>query len=83
MGPYTSGSGGSSALIVYPVSDELHVNQDFTLINTPLIISDQMTKGAKEIIAFKSGGGAVSEYVVLTCSDVTTRLSTKVSLLIL
>lgn len=69
MGPYTSGSGGSSALIVYPVEDNLYINQAFTLIQTPIIISDRMTNGAKEIIAYKSGGGTESGYVRLTCSD--------------
>jgi len=69
MGPYTSGSGGSSAMIVYPVDDKLNVNQKFTLIQTPIIISDQIANGAKEIISYKSGGGSESGYVKLTCSD--------------
>lgn len=69
MGPYTSGSGGSSGMIVYPVGEDLHVNQKFSLLRTPIIISDTMTKGAKEIIAYRSGGGGDSTYVRLTCSD--------------
>lgn len=69
IGPYTSGTGGSSAMIVYPVDGELHVNQQFTLINTPVIISDTLTNGAKEIIVYRSGGGADSTYVKLTCKD--------------
>jgi len=69
MGPYTSGSGGSSALIVYPIGDELHVNQQFSLVRTPVVISDTVTNGAKEIIALRSGGGVESSYVTLTCSD--------------
>jgi hypothetical protein len=69
MGPYTSGSGGSSAMIVYPVNDQLHVNQTMTLVQTPIIISDTITNGANEIIVYRSGGGAESTYVKLTCSD--------------
>jgi len=69
MGPYTSGSGGSSALIVHPIDDELNVNQQFSLVRTPVIISDTSTNGSKEIIALRSGGGVESSYVKLTCSD--------------
>lgn len=69
MGPYTSGTGGSSALIVNPVGEELCVNQGFTLMRTPIIISDTKTKGAKEIIVENSGGVVESNYVALTCSD--------------
>ncbi|GKT35699.1 hypothetical protein ADUPG1_003036, partial [Aduncisulcus paluster] len=69
MGPYTSGSGGSSAMIVYPVENNLYINQQFTLVQTPVIISDTMTKGAKEIIMFRSGGGAEATYVKLIAND--------------
>lgn len=69
MGPYTSGSGGSSAMIVVPAGGVLNVNQKLTLVNTPIIISDRITRGAHEIIALRSGGGAESEYVRLTASD--------------
>jgi hypothetical protein len=69
MGPYTSGTGGSSALIVYPVEDQLHVKQKFTLMQTPIIISEEMTDGAHEIIVYRSGGGIEEGYVRLTCSD--------------
>ncbi len=70
MGPYTSGTGGSTALhIIQTGTEGMQVNQVFTLIQTPIIISDKVTNGCKEIIAMRSGGGAASEYVVLTCSD--------------
>lgn len=69
MGMYTSGTGGDSALIVYPVGEELHVNQRFSLINEPIVISDKVTNGAKEIVVFRAGGGVEAEYVSLTCSD--------------
>jgi|GEM_PF-969291 len=69
MGPYTSGTGGSTALIVVQANGEMHVNQVLTLIHTPVIISDKITKGCREIIAMKRGGGANGNYAVLTCSD--------------
>jgi hypothetical protein len=69
MGPYTSGSGGSSALWVTENAGKLHVNQDFTIVNTPVIISDTVTNGAKEIVVPYYGGGAESQYSLLKCVD--------------
>lgn len=69
MGPYTSGSGGSSAMVVIPAGGVLNVNQKLTLVNTPVIISDRITRGVHEIIALRSGGGADTEYVRLTASE--------------
>lgn len=69
MGPYTSGTGGSTALHIIQTNTGLKVKQKFTLIQTPVIISDTVTNGAKELIVRKSGGGATSSYVVLTCKD--------------
>lgn len=69
MGPYTSGSGGNTALHITQTNAGMKVNQKFTLIQTPVIVSDKVTNGAQELIVRKSGGGAVSSYVVLTCSD--------------
>lgn len=69
MGPYTSGTGGSSALWVIESAGKLHVNQNFTLFNTPVIISDTITNGAKELIVPYYGGDAESQYSVLTCKD--------------
>lgn len=69
MGPYTSGSGGSSALWVVESAGELHVNEDFTLVNTPVIISNKVTNGCKELVIPYYGGGAESAYSILSCSD--------------
>jgi len=68
-GPYTSGTGGSSALWIVENGGQLHVNQDFTLVNTPVIISDKITNGVHELVIPYSGGGAESQYKILTCSD--------------
>ncbi len=69
MGPYTSGSGGSSALWVVESAGELHVNEDFTLVNTPVILSDKVTSGCRELVIPYYGGGAESAYSVLSCKD--------------
>jgi hypothetical protein len=69
MGPYTSGTGGSTALHITQANTGMKVNQKFTMIQTPVIVSDKVTNGGKELIVRKSGGGATSSYVVLTCSD--------------
>lgn len=69
MGPYTSGSGGNTALHITQTNAGMKVHQKFTLIQTPVIVSDKITNGAQELIVRKSGGGAASSYVVLTNSD--------------
>ena len=72
MGPYTSGTGGSSMLWVLPYAD-MAVNQSLTLINTPIIVTKDAVNGkefgAKGLIVQRSGGGAEAEFVLLTCSD--------------
>lgn len=72
MGPYTSGSGGSSLLWLLPHAD-MAVNQSLTLINTPIIVTKEAVNGqefgTKGLIVQRSGGGAKAEFVLLTCSD--------------
>lgn len=72
VGPYTSGTGGSSALWVLPYAD-MAVAQSFTLINAPVIITKDATNGqefgARGIIVERAGGGAKAEWVQLTCQD--------------
>lgn len=69
MGPYTSGSGGSSAMIVYPVDGQLYINQKFTLMQTPVIIAENFNSGADDIIFYRSGGGIEGSYVKMVCHD--------------
>ena len=72
MGPYTSGTGGSSMLWVLSYAD-MAVNQAFTLINTPIIVTKEATNGqeygTRGLIVQRSGGGAETEFVLLTCND--------------
>ena len=69
VGSYTSGSGGSSALWCAEQDGELVVKQAFTLVNMPVIVVDNEDGGAKDLILERSGGGAETEYVTLTCAD--------------
>lgn len=69
MGMYTSGSGGSTALIMDMGENQWEVRQELTLIQTPVIISDNIVNGWHEIITYRSGGGAEGAYVVLTATD--------------
>lgn len=49
-GPYTSGTGGSSALLVSENGGKLHITQEFTLVNEPIIISDKLDNGYHDLI---------------------------------
>ncbi len=49
-GPYTSGSGGSSALLLSENGGKLHIVQEFTLVNEPVIISDKLENGYHNLI---------------------------------
>lgn len=71
MGMYTSGTGGSSALLVNQDEKDLQVGQVFNLVHTPVIISNELTNGHRDIIAEYYGGGANPEerYRVLKYKD--------------
>lgn len=69
IGPYMSGSGGNSAAIISQTDGELEIVQNFTLIHTPVIISDATTNGYHNIITLRSGGGADTQYVKLTYQE--------------
>lgn len=64
-GPYTSGTGGSSALWVSENAGKLHVVQNFTLVNEPIIISDTIKNGFHELVV-PYYGGEKSQYSVLS-----------------
>lgn len=69
IGPYTSGTGGSSALWLVENAGKWHVNQAFTLVNMPVIISDKITNGYHEVVVPYYGGGQESSYAILKCKD--------------
>lgn len=61
LGQYVSGSGGSTALIID--KENYDVISKFTLVQNPIIISEEKTNGWNNIIMQVSGGGAESSYV--------------------
>lgn len=69
VGMYTSGSGGSSAIWCETQDDVLTVKQSFTLVNVPIIVAPEEGTDTKQLILTRSGGGAETEYVALTCKD--------------
>ena len=50
IGPSTTGTGGSSVLIAEKQNNSWNVKQTLNLINQPIIISDNLENGMKEII---------------------------------
>lgn len=58
IGSYTSGTGGDSALIVSKEGDKLEVMQELSLVHEPIIVSENVTNGYKDIIVPNYGGGA-------------------------
>ena len=64
-GPMLGGSGGDSGLILKEVSEGYQVISELSLVRTPIIISDNKTKGWNDIIMEVSGGGATPGQAVL------------------
>ncbi len=54
IGPSTTGTGGSSILIAEKQDDNWNVKQTLNLISQPIIISDNLENGMKEIIVSNS-----------------------------
>ena len=73
IGSYVSGSGGSSALWCMEQEGSMQVLQAFTLVNTPIIVTKDAVNGqefgARGLLLQRSGGGAETEIVQLTCED--------------
>lgn len=72
-GPYTSGTGGDSAVWGRLYKGKFQIYQSFTLIRTPVIITQEATNGlpngAKSIIVRRSGGGAPAELIQYVSHD--------------
>ncbi|MEA4989127.1 MAG: M56 family metallopeptidase [Anaerovorax sp.] len=69
MGPYTSGTGGSTGMILSQNNGTLTVQQILSLIRTPIIISENTTNGYHDLLVEYSGGGVEPSYVSLTYKD--------------
>lgn len=62
-GPSVSGSGGFSALLMEEGGEVL---QTFTLVNPPVLVTDEIINGYRELALVRSGGGAETEVVLLS-----------------
>lgn len=73
IGSYVSGSGGNSALWCKETDAGIEILQAFTLVNTPIVVTqnttDTQTGNAKSLLLQRSGGGADTEIVLLSCPD--------------
>lgn len=70
-GPKLCGSGGCSAVIFKQENSQYEKLSEFTLVNTPIIISNKKTNGYKDIIMQVSGGGIEPFYAHLRYDGVT------------
>lgn len=61
-GPYVCGTGGCSGLIFQEVQNEYKLVSQFSLVRTPIIISNKATNGWKDIIMYVAGGGITPSY---------------------
>lgn len=64
-GPSTSGSGGSSALLLEQNKNSWQIKKNFTLVRTPVTISDVKHNGYHDIVFSYYGGGSESGYSVV------------------
>ncbi|MCH3950367.1 MAG: hypothetical protein LKE33_05475 [Acidaminococcus sp.] len=65
-GPYTSGTGGDSALWGQIENGTFKVRQAFTLMRTPILVKENSGSGEKNLILRRSGGGAPAEIVEMS-----------------
>jgi len=68
MNPFTSGTNRNKALWVFENDGELEVRQEFTLVFTPIIISNNITKGVRDLIFSYHDEGTNPKYSVLACN---------------
>lgn len=65
VGPFVCGTGGCSAAIFKQENGEYKLLSKFSLVNNPIIISDNKTNGYKDIIMDVYGGGIESFFAKL------------------
>lgn len=64
-GPAVCGTGGCSGLVLERANGGYKVISRFSLVRTPVIISETKTNGWKDIIMYVAGGGIEPSYRVL------------------
>jgi len=64
-GPLLCGSGGCSGLVLKRANSGYTVKSRFSLVRTPVFVSETKTNGWKDIIMYVAGGGIEASYRVL------------------
>ena len=64
-GPMLGGSGGDSGLVLKEISEGYQIISKFSLMHTPVIVSDEASHGWKDIILDVFGGGIVPGKAVM------------------
>ncbi|KAJ50129.1 hypothetical protein BD780_004236 [Clostridium tetanomorphum] len=65
VGPQFCGTGGCSAAIFKCENGEYKLLSKVTLVNNPIIITNNFTNGYRDIIMYVSGGGAKEAYSII------------------
>ena len=65
LGTYSCGSGGCRTLIFQSSGSDYQLISSISLVNNPIIISNQKTAGWHDLIIYVTGGGAKSDYHLL------------------
>lgn len=63
--PYYCGSGGCTAILYKPSGDGYRPISRFTLVNTPIAVSRQITNGWHDLLVAVKGGGVEAGFVRL------------------
>jgi hypothetical protein len=69
VGPSVCGTGGCSALVFSTEDDNYKLVSQFTLVNNPIIVSENKTNGWNNLIMQVSGGGIKSFYAEMKFED--------------
>ena len=67
VGPHTSGSGGNTMFWISPdKKGKWQIQQKWTLINTPVMLTENNVNDYKGIVVRRAGGGAIPAWILLT-----------------
>jgi hypothetical protein len=64
VGPSICGTGGCSTLILQPARNGYRLVSTITVTRTPVIVSQQRTRGWSDLIVYVTGGGITRGYYV-------------------
>ncbi|WP_226578165.1 hypothetical protein [Halobacillus litoralis] len=68
-GPMVCGTGGCSAILLEKKDNRYQVKTKFSLVRSPVIVSNEKTNGWKNLVMYVAGGGMKGAYKQLTYQD--------------